>query len=68
MPQKWKVRLIIAALMLIGFFVMLGLLSFVEIPSGNREVLIALLGSMGGSVGTIIAFYFGDSEGTENGR
>jgi hypothetical protein len=65
MKRKWLVRLVIAGLFGMGFFVMLGFLLFVEIPQGNREVLITLLGGMAGSVGTIVAFYFGDSEGTE---
>lgn len=34
-----------------------------EIPAGNKEVIIALVGTMTGVVGTIDAFYFGDSEG-----
>jgi hypothetical protein len=60
--RKWRTRLIMAIIFGAGFFVMLGLLLFIEIPGGNREVLITLLGGLGGSVATIIAFYFGDSE------
>jgi hypothetical protein len=60
--RKWRTRLIIAVLFGAGFFAMLGLLTFIEIPTGNREVLITLLGGLGGSVATIVAFYFGDSE------
>ena len=65
MPHKWKVRLTIAGIFGLGFFAILGFLLFHEIPEGNREVLITLLGAMVGSVTTIIAFYFGDSEGTD---
>ena len=64
MNRKWIVRLIIAGVFGLGFFVMLGMLLYVQIPQGNREVLITLMGGMAGSVSTIIAFYFGDSEGS----
>lgn len=63
--RKWLTRLIIAGIMTVGFLVTLGFLLFYEIPSGNREVLITLLGFQGGAVSTIIAFYFGDSEGRD---
>lgn len=65
MPQKWKVRLTLATLMLAGFFALLGLLAFREIPTTNRDVYNILLGALAGSVGTIMSFYFGDSEGRE---
>ncbi|AFG37621.1 hypothetical protein [Spirochaeta africana] len=60
--SRWKVRLTIAVVFSLGFFIMLGFLLFIEIPQGNREVLLTLLGGMAGSVSMIIAFYFGDSD------
>jgi len=33
-----------------------------EIPAGNAEVLIAVTGALTGSVLTIVAYYFGDSD------
>lgn len=68
MTKRWVVRLLIAGVFGLGFFLMLGFLMFVEIPQGNREVLITLLGAMAGSVTTIIAFYFGDSDGAEHNK
>lgn len=65
MTEQRKVRGIMAVVFGAGFFAMLGFLLFVEIPEGNREVLITLLGAMGGSVATILSFYFGDSEGQD---
>ena len=65
MTDKQKVRGVMAGLFGTGFFVMLGFLLFVEIPQGNREVLITLMGGMAGSVATILSFYFGDSEGRD---
>lgn len=68
MSEKLKTRLWIALIFGLGFFTMLGFLLFVEIPQGNREVLITLMGGMAGSVTTIIAFYFGDSDGAEHNK
>ena len=68
MTHRWKARIVIAGVFGAGFFVMLGVLVTTEIPAGNREVLITLLGAMAGSVSTIIAFYFGDSDGAEHNR
>lgn len=65
MTDQRKVRGVIATVFGTGFFVILAFLMFVEVPEGNREVLMTLLGAMGGSVTTILAFYFGDSEGHE---
>ena len=65
MNRRWLVRLIIAAVFGIGFFALLGLLAFREIPATNRDVYNILLGALAGSVTTIVAFYFGDSEGKQ---
>lgn len=65
MTEQRKVRGVLAVVFGAGFFMMLGFLLYVEIPQGNREVLITLMGAMGGSVATILSYYFGDSEGHE---
>lgn len=63
MNRKWVVRMAVAGVFSIGFFAMLTLLALKEVPAGNRDVLITLLGALGGAVITIVSFYFGDSEG-----
>lgn len=63
MTGKQKARLFFGFFVGIGFFACLGFLFFQNIPDSNREVLITLTGSLGGSFVTIIAFYFGDSDG-----
>lgn len=65
MKTKSTVRLIIATFAIVGFFVMLGLLLFYAIPEPNRDAILTLLGGFMGAFLTIIAFYFGDSEGKE---
>lgn len=68
MQTKSTVRLIIATVSIVGFFAMLGLLLFFEIPATNRDAILTLLGGFMGAFLTIIAFYFGDSEGQEKKR
>lgn len=67
MQRRWIVRLTIGAVFAVGFFAMLWTLTVRPIPDGNRDVMITLLGGLAGSVTTIIAFYFGDSEGSDSG-
>jgi hypothetical protein len=58
-------RLLIAMLMIALIVVGFGWLLITEIPAGNRDVLTTLLGAITGSVLTIVAYYFGDSEHSE---
>lgn len=58
-------RLLIAVLMIALIVVGFGWLLITEIPPGNRDVLTTLLGAITGSVLTIVAYYFGDSEHSE---
>lgn len=46
---------------LVGFS--LGFLLFTEIPEGNREVVISLVAGLNGAFfGTVMGYYFGDSD------
>lgn len=58
-----RARLIIA--LFVGFLVAYAWfrLFMHDIPEGNKEVLIALVSAVTGSLMTIVAFYFGDSDG-----
>lgn len=57
-----RARLIIA--LFVGFLVAYAWfrLFMHDIPEGNKEVLIALVSAVTGSLLTIVAFYFGDSD------
>jgi len=52
----------------LGFIVsfMIYMLFISEIPNSNREVIYLLVGNATGVFGTIINYYFGDSEGRED--
>jgi hypothetical protein len=61
--DKPKVRFAVAVLIVVMFAGMLATLSFVELPSGSRDVLQVLIGGLSGAFITMTAFYFGDSDG-----
>lgn len=63
-----KIRWILAGIVILGFFVILTLLVFKEMPEGNRELLLLVLGALIGAFTTIVGYYFGDSESAEHNQ
>jgi hypothetical protein len=57
---------VLAMIFVVGFFSLLYALTRVQIPVDNREVLIAMVGTMGGAVMTVLTFYFGSSKSSQN--
>ena len=47
-----------------GFFAMIGLLYFRVVPSDSKEIVFAMLGSVGSAWTGIIGYYFGSSSGS----
>ena len=64
MTVKDKTPAAIAAVSFVGFFGILTLLIFKEIPSGAKDSLMIMLGSLGTLVTTIAAYYYGSSSGS----
>lgn len=60
--QDWTPR-ILAYLVTGGFFGMLSVMAFAEIPPGSKEPLYILLGSLGTAWTAIISYYFGSTAG-----
>lgn len=60
--QDWTPR-ILAYLVTAGFFGMLSVMVFAEIPPASKEPLYILLGSLGTAWTSIIAYYFGSTAG-----
>ena len=60
--QDWTPR-ILAYLVTAGFFGMLSVMVFAEIPTASKEPLYILLGSLGTAWTSIIAYYFGSTAG-----
>lgn len=65
MITKTKVRLIVGTIVAGTFSGLLVALIFKEMPQGNTDVLNVLIGFLGGAFTTMVAFYFGDSEGKD---
>jgi hypothetical protein len=52
---------VLAFVLTLGFFGLLGLMSFYEMPITNKDALLLMLGSLAGAWTTMIAFFYGDS-------
>lgn len=61
-----RVAAYVAALIVIGFFVILGVLMFREVPTGNKETVIQMLGALILSLGTLMGYLYGSSKSTES--
>lgn len=56
-----------AVAVIISFLTIIFALIFVEIPEGNREVFVHLMGIIEGSfVSGLVAYYFGSSKGSHD--
>lgn len=64
METKNLVHYVLAAVVVVGFFALLYILLFQEIPEGNRDVLNLATGALIGSFTSIIGYYFGSSKGS----
>jgi hypothetical protein len=56
---------VLAMVFVAGFFALLYALTRVHVPAENRDVLVAMVGTMGGAVMTILTFYFGSSKSSQ---
>lgn len=61
--SKTKIRITLAILLLVGFFGLIGIMLFFEVPEENADIIKVLVGFIGGAFVTMVSFYFGDSEG-----
>lgn len=48
----------------IGFFTLIGVLVFREVPDGSREIVAQLIGGIAAAFGAIIGYRFGSSSGS----
>lgn len=50
----------------LGFFGLLGVLAFHDVPTSNANALTIMLGALGAAFGGVIAYYFGSSRGSQD--
>lgn len=55
---------LLASLVTIGFFGLLGWLMLAEPPTGSKDILNLMLGALGAAWTSIVAYYFGSSAGS----
>lgn len=61
-----KTPAILAGVILIGFFGILGYMLTHGIPENGGEALLVLLGSLGAAFGSVVAYYYGSSKGSSD--
>lgn len=55
----------LGAVIVIGFFTLLGLLATRGIPANNAELLHLSIGALIGSFGTVVTYFYGSSLGSK---
>lgn len=55
---------VLGALFAVGFFVVLGLFIFQEVPPSNATALNILLGVLASGIMTVLTYFFGSSKGS----
>jgi len=63
-PRLIYVISVLTASMVISFMVSLSLLFFFEIPPGNRETLVYMLGQLSGFTSACVLFWVGTTQGS----
>lgn len=48
----------------VGFFAMMGMLYFIEIPEGSQSAVNLMCGALMGAFGTVVGYKWGSSEGS----
>jgi len=56
---------LLAFIIVVGFFGIVGTLIFHEVPAGSKDVLGPLIGVIGAAVGTIVGYLWGSSSGSK---
>lgn len=61
---KDKTPTVLAYASFVGFFGILGLLMFIDVPTTAHDALMIMLGALGMMVTSVVAYYFGSSSGS----
>lgn len=56
---------VLAFILVCGVLGIMGMLMHHEIPPANKDAFNIVFGALGGSFGTVVAFYFGSSKSTQ---
>jgi amino acid transporter len=64
MKSKLTAMYILGALIVLGFFTLLGLLIFKEVPAENNDVLNLAIGALISGFATVVGYFYGSSAGS----
>ena len=64
--QKQVFQYALGAVIVVGFFCLLGGLLFVSVPTANEKSFDIMLGILAGGVGAVIGYFYGSSLGSSN--
>lgn len=63
--KDWTPRVLALGITL-GFFLMLGILGFKEIPTGSKDMFNVMVGSLGTAWSGAVGYYFGSSKNAQH--
>lgn len=63
-PNKSEIRAGLTVLMIFSMVGLFALIFLVELPNNNKDMAYLLVGAFSGSFTTIIAFWYGSSQGS----
>ena len=63
---KDRFMFILGAIIMICFFVVLGLLIFHGMPENNKDVLYLIIGALIGFAGSVVNYFYGSSKGSSD--
>ena len=64
MKRNMVAMYVLGALITVGFFVLLGLLLFYQIPDNNNDVLYLAIGSLISAFSMVVGYFYGSSAGS----
>ena len=56
---------VLAVVVTVGFFALLGSMMFLDVPIQNRQILNIMIGVLGGAWMSVVTYYFGSSAGSK---
>lgn len=66
MKTKEIYMYVLATIVVVGFFVLCGILMKYSLPEGSSEVVFMLFGTLSTGFGTILAYFFGSSKSSSD--
>lgn len=66
MDSKAIYMYILGGVVVVGIMIIVALLIYVELPSGNRDVLFILVGTLAAKFSDVVSYFYGSSKGSSD--